>query len=364
MNARPIKVLIVDDMRVVRDLLKEIFSSDPGVEVVGEASDPIEARALIKSARPDVITLDVEMPRMDGLTFLRKLMRINPLPVVMISSLTQQGAEETLDALEIGAVDVVGKSVRDGRTLADQADEILEKVKNAAAVRRTNLDLRISAQKFAKEVDRRREGVDEIPFHEFSEESLVAIGGSIGGTEAIREVVEVLPPGFCPVVVVQHLPAGFSASLASRLDDASRVQVREATDGAVLERGTVWVAPGGHHLTVEEVDGKRVCRLSDGDPLHGQRPSIEVLFDSVRRVAAEDATAVLLTGMGKDGAEALLGLKEAGAKTVAQDEETSVAWGLPGEAARLGAVDQLCAVDEIATALVQIEQQRARSVKG
>lgn len=339
MRTRPVRVLVVDDSALVRTLVSELLGADPGIEVVGTASDPYIAREKIKRLSPDVLTLDVEMPRMDGLTFLRNLMRLRPMPVLMVSSLTEAGAAVTLDALALGAVDFVAKPRIDiARGLAGYGELLVEKVKLAARARVGRIAT----------AEPRREG----PIGYRTTERLVAIGASTGGTEAIREVLEQMPADAPATVIVQHIPAAFSASFAERLDRHSRMTVLQAEDQQPLLPGHAYVAPGGRHLRVARSGARWICRLGDDEPVCRHRPSVDVLFESVAAHAGRNASAALLTGMGEDGAAGLLALRRAGAATVAQDEATSVVWGMPGAAVALDAAAEVVALGQVAARLL------------
>jgi len=339
MRTRPVRVLVVDDSALVRTLVSELLGADPGIEVVGTASDPYIAREKIKRLSPDMLTLDVEMPRMDGLTFLRNLMRLRPMPVLMVSSLTEAGAAVTLDALALGAVDFVAKPRIDiARGLAGYGELLVEKVKLAARARVGRIAT----------AEPRREG----PIGYRTTERLVAIGASTGGTEAIREVLEQMPADAPATVIVQHIPAAFSASFAERLDRHSRMTVLQAEDQQPLLPGHAYVAPGGRHLRVARSGARWICRLGDDEPVCRHRPSVDVLFESVAAHAGRNASAALLTGMGEDGAAGLLALRRAGAATVAQDEATSVVWGMPGAAVALDAAAEVVALGQVAARLL------------
>ena len=339
MRARPVRVLVVDDSALVRALMSELLGADPGIEVVGTASDPYIAREKIKRLSPDVLTLDVEMPRMDGLTFLRNLMRLRPMPVLMVSSLTEAGAAVTLDALALGAVDFVAKPRIDiARGLVEYGELLVEKVKLAAQARVA----RIAA------VEPRREG----PIGYRTTERLLAIGASTGGTEAIREVLAQMPADAPATVIVQHIPPAFSAPFAERLDRHSRMTVLQAEDGQPLLAGHAYLAPGGRHLRVARSGARWICRLGDEEPVRRHRPSVDVLFESVAAHAGRNASAALLTGMGDDGAAGLLALRRAGAATLAQDEATSVVWGMPGAAVALDAAAEVVPLAQIAARLL------------
>jgi len=349
---RRIRVLIVDDSALVRQLLAEMLGRDPALEVVGTASDAHIARERIKSLNPDVLTLDVEMPRMDGLTFLRNLMRLRPMPVVMVSSLTERGADVTLDALALGAVDYLPKPRVDvAATLRDYTDELIEKVKTAAACRvralpggaATAVESPSAAPASRARSPQLRTGG-----------CVIAIGASTGGTEAIKEVLRRLPADTPPIVIAQHIPKAFSTPFARRMNECSRMTVCEAEDGQQLLAGHAYIAPGDRHLSVARNGARYVGRLDDGAPVNRHKPSVDVLFRSVAHSAGRQAVGVLLTGMGKDGAQGLLEMRAAGAGTLAQDERTSVVWGMPGEAVALGAVQQVLSIEEIAGALLRL----------
>jgi len=363
MAVKKIKVLIVDDSALVRQVLSEIFSQDSSFEVVGTAQDPIIARDKVKELKPDVLTLDVEMPRMDGVTFLSNLMRLHPLPVVMISSLTEQGAEVTLQALELGAIDFVTKpklSVAEG--LGEYAEEVREKVRYAAGVnvqpisdrlakrrqrsQNTEVDPKLSADAVLDKQTSHR------PFK--TTDKIIAIGASTGGTEAIREVLERMPPDAPGIVISQHIPAAFSAPFASRMDGISAMTVCQARDGDQIVPGHVYIAPGDQHLLVERSGARYLCRLNDGPPVNRHKPSVDVMFRAVAQNVGHNAIGVLLTGMGDDGARGLLEMQQAGSPTVIQDEKTSVVWGMPGEAAKLGAADSELPLDKIAGGLLKL----------
>lgn len=330
------RVLIVDDSSLIRSLFTEMLNSDPGIEVIGTASDPYDAREKIKQLNPDVITLDVEMPKMDGLSFLEKIMSLRPMPVVMASTLTQKGAETTIRALEIGAIDYVSKpttsQTRD--TLSALKDELIAKVKIAAKAR-----VRSNQHAHANN------NVDEsliLPFtpSAITKRKIIAIGSSTGGVEALREIIVRLPSNCPPVVITQHMPETFTASFAARLNKLSAVTVHEASDGQRIETGHVYIAPGGKHLEIHAT-GKDsyLCKVSDGMLVSGHKPSVDVLFRSVAKAVKDNAVGVILTGMGKDGAEGMRDMKLAGALTLGQNEETCVVYGMPKAAKMNQAVD-------------------------
>ncbi|MFD0738953.1 chemotaxis response regulator protein-glutamate methylesterase [Lysobacter koreensis] len=349
MRSGPVRVLVVDDSALIRKLMVELLGADPGIEVVGTAADPYIARDKIKQLAPDVLTLDVEMPRMDGLTFLRNLMRLRPMPVVMVSTLTQAGAQVTLDALALGAVDFVAKPKLDvARGLTEYATALIEKVKHAAHARVSRIAAAPTgaAHGGAAPYDG--------PLGYRTTDRLLAIGASAGGTEAIREVLSRMPADAPATVIAQHIPAAFSGPFAERLNRHSRMTVVEAGDGQPLLAGHAYVAPGGRHLRVVRSGARWHCRLGDDEPVRRHRPSVDVLFESVAKYAGANASAALLTGMGDDGARGLLALRRAGASTFAQDEASSVVWGMPGAAVALDAAGEVLPLAQIAHRLLAV----------
>ena len=362
MSSRPIRVLIVDDSALVRQLLTELLGSDPDITVVGAAADPFIAREKIRSLNPDVLTLDVEMPKMDGITFLSNLMRLRPMPVVMVSSLTEQGAEVTLEALELGAVDFVTKPKLDlAATLDSYAVEIIAKVKMAAsarvrAIERPPAGIVIEPKHSADVI--LKQGSRKTPFR--TTDRIIAIGASTGGTEAIKEVLMGMPPDAPGIVIAQHIPEAFSGPFAERMNRSCAMTVCEARDGQQIVTGHVYIAPGSHHLMVERDGARYVCRLSDGPPVNRHRPSVDVLFRSVAQNVGANAIGAILTGMGADGAQGLLEMRTAGAPTIAQDERSSVVWGMPGEACKRGAAEMVLGLDAIADRLLSLTYARVR----
>jgi len=356
-----IKVLIVDDSALVRRLLTEILQSDSSFDVVGTASDPYVAREKIKKLNPDVITLDVEMPRMDGITFLENLMRLRPMPVVMVSSLTQHGAEVTLRALELGAIDFVAKPRIDvAGGLGGYSDEIISKVRTAArarvgAIRSANMT---AAPKFSADAVLPQASAGRRMLK--TTERIIAIGASTGGTEALRELLVALPPDAPGIVISQHIPAAFSGPFAQRLDQAAAMSVCEAQDGQYILPGHAYVAPGDRHLIIERDGARYRCRLNDGSPVNRHRPSVDVMFRSVAQHVGLNAMGVILTGMGDDGARGLKEMQEAGARTIAQDEASSVVWGMPGSAVKLGAADQVLSLRNIPARLLELAVMAAK----
>ncbi len=354
-----IKVLIVDDSALVRQLLTKILESANDIEVVGTAQDPFIARNKIKELKPDVLTLDVEMPRMDGLTFLSNLMRLHPMPVVMVSSLTQKGADVTLDALDIGAVDFVAKPSALGSGLEAYADEIIGKVRMAAKVHvhaRTRHPAKataatedsVPANQSADAVLAKRTGRS----HFSTTEKIVALGASTGGTQATPEVLQALPSGFPAIVISQHLPAAFSESYAKRMDGICQMRVKLAEHGEQIIPGHIYLAPGEQHLLVKRDGARYICHLNDGPRVNRHRPSVDVMFRSVAQNVGPNAVGVMLTGMGNDGAQGMKEMLDAGAHTIIQDEATSVVWGMPGAAYKLGAAKEVKALDKIAQAMM------------
>jgi two-component system chemotaxis response regulator CheB len=334
----PIRVLIVDDSSTMRSLIAALLSSDPDIVVCGQACDPIQARQMIKDLNPDVVTLDVEMPNMTGIDFLERLMRLRPTPVVMCSTLTQRGAEITLEALELGAVDCVGKPV-DGLDQAEDFAQLPAKVKVAA-----------KAKLGGMAANRGPRG-DVLSYS--GSTRLVAIGSSTGGVEALGAIIPLLPPNCPPVVITQHMPPAFTASLAQRLNKISAADVAEARDGAMLIPGHVYIAPGGpRHLVVADTPAGLQCRLVDSEPVNGHRPSVDVLFRSVAEFSGPDVIGVILTGMGKDGAAGLLALRKTGATTLGQDEATCVVYGMPRVAFDMKAVERQMPIDQMAHAIL------------
>ena len=353
---KKIKVLVVDDSALVRKMLTEILNQDPQIKVVGAASDPFIARDKIKQLEPDVLTLDVEMPKMDGVTFLGNLMRLRPMPVVMVSSLTEAGADVTLQALELGAVDFVSKPKIDlAHGLEQYGEEIIEKVKTAAGSRvralgrsRSTPNLQVDEKLDAGAVI----GKQSQTRHFSTTESIIAIGASTGGTEAIKEVLVALPASTPGIVITQHIPVAFSGPFAQRMDKNCAMRVCVAEDGQQILPGHVYIAPGDRHLLITRNGARYHCKLSDGPAVNRHKPSVDVLFRSTAQSAGSNSIGILLTGMGDDGAAGLLELKESGAPTIAQDENTSVVWGMPGSAVKLGAADNVLPLDRIAPALL------------
>ena len=338
---KPVRVLIVDDSAVIRQLLSMLLSEDPEIEVVGTASDPHIARERIKALNPDVVTLDIEMPKMDGVTFLRKIMTLRPMPVIMISTLTQAGAEITLEALEIGAVDFIAKPTTDvANALAGIAVELQEKVKAAAharvGMRRTPPPARSP---------RRERPAGPI-------ERIIAIGASTGGVEALKSLLMDMPAVCPPILITQHMPPRFTAAFAERLNRECPMAVSEAVHDELIEPSHAYIAPGSHHLELIRFGGHYRCRLHEGAAVSGHRPSVDVLFHSVAAIAGKAAVGVILTGMGKDGANGLLEMRNAGAITLGQDEASSLIYGMPRAAFERGAVMHQFPLSHMADAIL------------
>jgi two-component system chemotaxis response regulator CheB len=347
---RKIRVLVVDDSAIVRKVLSDVLSQQPDIEVAGTAPDAFVARDKIVALRPDVVTLDVEMPRMDGLTFLDKLMKHYPLPVIVVSSLTQNSTRAALEALNRGAVDVLAKP-GGPYSVADLKDDLPQRVRAAAAAR-----LRAAAASPpARQPAPAAPAAAPAPRTGAPAQSLIAIGASTGGTVAIERVLAALPASMPPIVIAQHIPPGFSATFAQRLNKVCALEVKEAEGGEALTGGMAVVAPGNRHLEIERIPGGGWrTRLHDGPKVCYQRPSVDVLFRSVAREAGSRATGVLLTGMGADGAAGMLEMRRAGADTIAQNEETCVVFGMPREAIRVGAAAHVLPLDDIAAALMKL----------
>lgn len=340
-----IKVLIVDDSALIRQMLTQIFNSAEDIEVVGTAGDPLIARDKIKALNPDVVTLDVEMPRMDGLTFLRNLMRLRPMPVVMISTLTAKGAEVTLEALSLGAVDFVAKPKANVvSSLQEYADELISKVRMAAKAQVRPLETKLQSNQTVQVVKKHFRTTDRI----------IAVGSSTGGTEALKEVVKRMPNNAPAMVVTQHLPVAFSSSFARHVNDSSEMNACIAQDGQLILPGNIYIAPGDHHLKVARDGARYICKLDDGPPVNRHKPSVEVLFRSIAENVGKNAIGVMLTGMGSDGAKAMLEMNEAGAINIVQDQASSIVWGMPGEAYKLGAAHHVLPLNQIAAQIIDL----------
>lgn len=357
---KKIRVLNVDDSALMRQVLASLLAKDPEIEVIGAAPDPYVAREKIKALNPDVITLDVEMPRMDGITFLEKLMRGHPMPVIMVSSLTEAGCQTTLRALELGAVDFITKPKIDLREgMEEVARDLIAKVKAAAAARVRPLSVKREASgsetndtsRTTLHERRVTDGASRTAMIKTTD-TIIAIGSSTGGTEAVKDVLEVLPPNTPPVLITQHMPERFTKTWADRMNSLCRISVKEAEDGDSVLPGHALVAPGGFHMALERSGARYTVRINQDPPVNRHRPSVDVLFASVARYAGANAVGVILTGMGGDGAKELLTMKQAGAFTIAQDEASCVVFGMPKEAIKAGAVDKVLPLHEIAGAIL------------
>ncbi|MBL0917146.1 MAG: chemotaxis response regulator protein-glutamate methylesterase [Hydrogenophaga sp.] len=349
-----IRVVVVDDSALVRSLLSEIINRQHDMQCVGAAADPLVAREMIRELNPDVITLDVEMPRMDGLEFLSRLMRLRPMPVVMVSTLTEQGAEITLRALELGAIDFVAKPrIGVSQGLNELASDIVDKIRVAAAaqVRRLGAAPRQESAGVnpAAAVSHARPAA---PLPRVSTEKIICIGASTGGTEAIREVLVPMPADAPAIVITQHMPPGFTTSFANRLDGLCKIRVAEARDGERILPGHAYIAPGGRHLRIDRSGSNYVAVVEDTEPVNRHRPSVEVLFKSCARVIGPNAIGIMLTGMGADGASAMREMKDAGSYNYVQDEASCVVFGMPRMAIQHGAAHEVLPLNQIASAVL------------
>jgi len=343
----------VDDSALIRQLLSVILSSADDINVIATASDPYVARDKIKQFNPDVLTLDIEMPRMDGVTFLGNLMRLRPMPVVMVSTLTEQGADITLRALELGAIDFISKPKLDvAQMLPHYAEEIVSKVRAAAGAKVTYLERALPAS--SRDVIERNVKKNKNSGHFRTTDRIIGIGSSTGGTEAIKDVLRHLSPDMPGIVISQHIPVAFSAAFAERVNGITDLRVMEAKDGQHILSGHVYIAPGDAHLLVRRDGARYICALSDAPEVNRHRPSVDVMFRSLAENVGSNAIAVMLTGMGADGAEGMGEMKAAGARTLAQDENSSVVWGMPGEAYKRGYVDELQPLLSIGERLQQL----------
>lgn len=361
---RKVTVLIIDDSALIRNLLSQILSSSPLIEVVGTASDPYMAREKIKKLNPDVLTLDIEMPKMDGLTFLRNLMRLRPMPVVMVSTLTEQGAQVTLEALAFGAVDFISKPKIDvANRLNEYADEIINKVLMASTVQVRTLDTAMLSSDNAQnaggastvKLDPSMTGSSKKQVTR-SKAQLIALGASTGGTEAIKYVVSKMPASSPAIVITQHLPVAFSQSFANHVNQASEMNACVAQHGQEILPGNIYIAPGDKHLMVISKGAHYVCQLDDGPPVNRHKPSVDILFHSVAQHVGAHAIGVMLTGMGADGAKGMLEMHDSGAINIIQDEASSVVWGMPGEAYRLGAAHYVQPLERIPAQILALKE--------
>jgi two-component system, chemotaxis family, protein-glutamate methylesterase/glutaminase len=341
---RNIRVLIVDDSAVVRKVFATELSKERGIEVIGTAPDPYAARDKIVQLQPDVITLDIEMPRMDGLTFLKKLMKHYPMPVIIVSSLTPKGGAMAMEALAAGALEVICKPTA-AYSVGDMSVQLADKIRAVAYV-----DVRAQTR------GQRPAGIVPVAHAALSRTTgkIIAIGASTGGTEAIKTVLMAMPPNAPGIVIVQHMPAQFTASFAERLDSLSQIRVKEAQTGDSVVNGTALLAPGNYHMLLRRSGARYYVQIKTGPMVHHQRPAVDVMFRSVSKTAGSNAVGILLTGMGADGAAGLLEMKNAGARTIAQDEKSCVVFGMPREAIKRGAADRVAGLDDIATVALQM----------
>ncbi len=338
---KKIRAIVVDDSELMRKIITEMLSSDPDIEVVATAEDPFDAREKIKKHHPDVITLDIEMPKMDGITFLEKIMKLRPMPVVMVSTLTQSGAEATIRALEIGAVDAIGKPSADNEEkLKRIRDELVEKVKSAASAKVGTVS--------SKKADGAKVGVVNKVFPY----SVVGIGSSTGGIEALKQVLPLLPRKIPPVLIVQHLPESFSKSFADRMNSISEVKVKLSEHDEMIQPGTVYIAPGDCHLEIKKQGNMMICRHNTKDLVSGHRPSVDVLFHSIAENASIKSVGVILTGMGRDGAEGLLKMRQTGMRTFSQNKGSCVVYGMPRVAVEIGASEKEVSLEKIPLGIV------------
>jgi two-component system chemotaxis response regulator CheB len=360
MNSKKTTVVVVDDSALVRSLLTEIINREPDMICVGAAADPLLAREMIRTLNPDVITLDVEMPRMDGLDFLARLMRLRPMPVVMVSTLTERGADVTLKALELGAIDFVSKpkiGVADG--LRQLGNDITDKIRTASKARVHRLATPAAAAAGAGSAPgasghaAAARPAAPSALGRLSTEKIIFIGASTGGTEATREVLVNLPADCPAVMITQHMPPGFTKSYAARLNTLSRIRVAEATDGERVLPGHAYIAPGGLQMSVERSGANYIARVQQGEPVNRHMPSVEVLFESAARVVGRNALGVMLTGMGADGAKAMRTMRDAGSWNVVQDEASCVVFGMPREAINHGAANEVLPLTQIAPRLIE-----------
>lgn len=350
-----IKVLIIDDSALIRRLLQDILSQFDDIQVVGVAHDAYDAREKIKRLQPDVLTLDIEMPRMNGLVFLKNLMRLRPMPVIMISTLTEEGAPATLEALEIGAIDYIPKPrVNLEQTMTNYAEELHQMICTAAhAHLRTQADHHVPVHPHTK--------ITNLKQVTFRQNALIAIGASTGGTEAIKEVITRFPAHFPPVIIVQHIPPAFSTSFAARMDKACKMTVFEAQHKQKIAKGCIYIAPGNQHLSVKQIGNDMYCILSNAPRVNRHRPSVDVLFNSIAVQLKKQAIGVILTGMGNDGAQGLLNMRRHGAKTLAQDQSTCVVWGMPRAAIELKAAEKVAPLFDIADITMRLAKKKINS---
>ncbi len=349
-----IKVLVVDDSMVIRQLLKQMINAEDDMEVVGTAADPIIARDKIKHLNPDVITLDIEMPRMDGITFLRNIMRLRPMPVIMISTLTEAGAAITMESLDIGAFDFVPKPKENlGKGLEKYAADVTSKIR--ASLKANVRELERRSQKTSTE---KVKAIQKVNDYAPRVGQIIAIGASTGGTEAIKDVLLRLPANCPPIVVTQHIPEKFSASYAARMNTTCSMIVHEAVANQKLMPGHVYIAPGGKHLLVKKTSNGLITALQEGDDVNRHKPSVEVMFDSIIACGLKNTVAVMLTGMGADGADSMLRMKEFGCHTIIQDEESSVVWGMPGAVFKINGHNEMKPLLKVPERLLALTNRR------
>lgn len=343
-----IKVLIVDDSAIVRKILSDELNRSPDIEVVGVAMDPYVARDKIIRLKPDVVTLDIEMPRMDGITFLKKLMKYYPLPIIVVSSLAPEGSETAMEAIEIGAVEVMSKPGA-AYTVGDMSTQLIQRIKAAA---------KVDMKKVMESKNGGSDAAQPKPLKKLAmtktTQKIVAIGASTGGTEAIKTVLETYPANGPGTLIVQHMPEKFTTTFAERLNQISGMEVREAVSGDTVRPGLALLAPGNKHTVLRRSGAQYYVKVKDGPLVHHQRPSVDVLFNSVARYAGRNAIGAILTGMGKDGAKGMLNMKEAGASTIAQDEKSCIVFGMPREAIMLGAADHVVHISNVAQKIVSL----------
>lgn len=342
-----IKVFVTDDSALVRKILTTQLAKYPGIEIIGQAADPYEARDKIVVNKPDVMILDIEMPRMDGLTFLAKLMKSFPIPVIIVSSLSKKGSDVAIRALELGAVDVMAKP-SGSYSVVDMVDELVEKIKAASTVSVTSLKRRFEQN---QEVIKQQSTSNAV-FK--TTDKIIAIGSSTGGTEAVKDVLEALPSNMPPIIVTQHMPPNFTKSWADRLNSLCQLEVREAVQGDEIAPGKVLIAPGGYHMCIKRSGARYYVELNQDEPVWHQRPAVDVMFDSVAKFAGKNAIGVIMTGMGRDGATGLKNMRDAGAYTIGQDEKSSIVYGMPKVAFEEGAVCEQQPLNKIAARLMEL----------
>ncbi len=350
---KPIRVLIVDDSAIVRKIFTQELSKHPDIEVVGTAPDPYVARDKIARLRPDVITLDVEMPRMDGLTFLKKLMKYHPTPTIIVSSLTPRNSEMALEALESGAVEVLAKP-GGSYSVGDMSVQLAEKIRAAASVRDFSARRQATSVPGTPKVSRSSLALKQ------TTHKVIALGASTGGTEALKQVLMQMPPNTPGIVIVQHMPPKFTTAFAKRLDGCCQIEVREAQNGDTVRPGLALIAPGNLHMVLKRSGARYFVEVKDGPLVCHQRPAVDVLFHSVARYAGANAVGVIMTGMGRDGAKGLLEMRKAGARTIAQDESSCVVFGMPKEAIKLGAAEVVVPLDAIPETIFKMLEGKAK----